>query len=264
MDGTLLDNNARVSATSAALISELTDDGALFTVATARTPASVDILLHDTRMTLPAIVMTGAALWDRRMHRYSHLSLMPDSASAAVRAAFARHGIAPFIYCIDEHSHILDVYHTRAMTHAEQLFYDPRSELPLKCFHLDEEPADDNRTILVFGTGDATRITALADELRRGGLCAVSCYPDTYNADVALIEVFAPGVSKAAAVQAMARECRADRVVVFGDNLNDLSMLAVADVAVAVANAQPAVLAAADRVIGRNSEDAVARFIAED
>jgi hydroxymethylpyrimidine pyrophosphatase-like HAD family hydrolase len=55
-----------------------------------------------------------------------------------------------------------------------------------------------------------------------------------------------------------------ERVVVFGDNLNDLSMFEVADLAVAVDNALPEVKAAADVVIGANTTDAVARFIAED
>ena len=77
-------------------------------------------------------------------------------------------------------------------------------------------------------------------------------------------EVFAPGISKAAAVKRLAHDCAADRVVVFGDNLNDLSMMEIADVSVAVGNALPEVKRRADVVIGRNDEDAVARFIEED
>ena len=59
-------------------------------------------------------------------------------------------------------------------------------------------------------------------------------------------------------------ELGADRLVVFGDSLNDLPMLAVADVAVAVANALPEVREAADIVIEPNYTDSVARFIASD
>ena len=68
-------------------------------------------------------------------------------------------------------------------------------------------------------------------------------------------------MSKARAVQDLARQLGADRIVVFGDNLNDLSMMAVADEAVAVANAFPEVKAAADVVIGPNSADSVAKYI---
>ena len=45
----------------------------------------------------------------------------------------------------------------------------------------------------------------------------------------------------------------ASRLVVFGDNLNDLPMLAEADLAVAVGNALPAVKEAADIVIEPDS-----------
>lgn len=56
----------------------------------------------------------------------------------------------------------------------------------------------------------------------------------------------------------------AERLVVFGDNHNDLPMFEVADESYAVSNAVPAVLEAATGVIGSNDEDAVACWIAED
>ena len=76
------------------------------------------------------------------------------------------------------------------------------------------------------------------------------------------MEVFAVGVSKAAAIRRLAGRIGADRVTVYGDNLNDLPMFAVADEAVAVANAMPGVGEKADRRIGANYEDAVALDIA--
>ena len=76
--------------------------------------------------------------------------------------------------------------------------------------------------------------------------------------------MFAPGVSKASAVTDLKKLTGADRLTVFGDNLNDLPMMAVADVAVAVGNAFPEVKAAADIVIGSNRDDAVALYISEE
>ena len=101
----------------------------------------------------------------------------------------------------------------------------------------------------------------LADELREQCRCSVSSYPDIFNPDIAFLEVFAPGVSKASAVEKLKRMTGADRLTVFGDNINDLPMMAVADVAVAVGNALPEVKAAADIVIGSNRDDAVALYV---
>lgn len=62
----------------------------------------------------------------------------------------------------------------------------------------------------------------------------------------------------------MKEKTGADRVVAFGDNLNDIPMLQAADVAVAVENALPEVKEIADIVIGPNTDDAVAEFISGD
>jgi len=94
---------------------------------------------------------------------------------------------------------------------------------------------------------------------------SVSCnhifYQDIYGSDTANLEVFSPDVSKANAIRRLKERCGADRVVVFGDNINDLSMLAIADEAVAVGNALPEVKEAAGRVISPNTDDSVAKFI---
>ena len=104
-------------------------------------------------------------------------------------------------------------------------------------------------------------VEKLTVELNGATACAAAWYPDVFLRDTGLIDIYAPGVSKASAVKALAAETGADEIVVFGDNLNDLPMMAVADVAVATENALPEVKDRADVVIGRNTDDAVARWI---
>jgi Cof subfamily protein (haloacid dehalogenase superfamily) len=75
-----------------------------------------------------------------------------------------------------------------------------------------------------------------------------------------LVEIAGRGVSKAVALAelAAARGVGARDVVAFGDMPNDLPMFAWAGHAVAVANAHPDVIAAADEVTSSNDEDGVA------
>ncbi|BDH46616.1 pyridoxal phosphatase [Salmonella enterica subsp. enterica serovar Choleraesuis] len=54
-----------------------------------------------------------------------------------------------------------------------------------------------------------------------------------------------------------------DEVIAFGDNYNDISMLELAGMGVAMGNADDAVKAHADRVIGLNSEPVIAQTIRE-
>lgn len=115
--------------------------------------------------------------------------------------------------------------------------------------------------MLIFALGEYDRLEQAADELRQNTDLAVSFYPDNYNPDAALLEILAPNVSKANAIRNLAERIGATEITVFGDNLNDLSMMSVADHAVAVANAQPPVLDRAEIIIGPNNADSVAEYI---
>ena len=78
-----------------------------------------------------------------------------------------------------------------------------------------------------------------------------------------LLEISAAGVTKASALQRLCAGSgvTAAEVVAIGDMVNDLSMLGWAGRAVAVANAHPGVLAAADEMIGANDSDGVAEYL---
>lgn len=265
LDGTLLGADSKLSSESERIISDLSQRGALISVATARTPATVVPILADTFTSIPAIVLTGAAMWDRNMGRFISPITIPQSRVPELQRSFLSHGVNPFIYVLAGESH-LKVYHNGEMTAPEQHFYDARRNLELKKFVLGQPDAYSTAfdcAILFFGVGPKERIEALADELRGEGGVSVSCYPDCFNRSVMYIEVFDAGVSKAEAVKRLAQMTGADRIVVYGDNLNDLPMFAVADEAVAVENALPAVREAATRIIGPNTASSVARDMAE-
>lgn len=77
------------------------------------------------------------------------------------------------------------------------------------------------------------------------------------------IEVSAVGITKAHALAALCaeRSIPATSVIAFGDMTNDLPMLAFAGRSVAVANAHPAVRAAASELTASNEDDGVAQTL---
>lgn len=264
MDGTLLGSDSLVSKRSAEIISDLSRRGALITVATARTPATVVPLLSETFTAAPAIVMTGAAQWDRTPGEYRNVHFIPHADLELIIEVLGRYGIHPFVYSLDSPS-FLNVYHAApTLNPQEKDFYAARCHLTLKHFYLGACAPDLTRIPLCYAVGKHDRMFAAAEELKRCEGVSLSCYYDIFDHDVAHLELQAAGVSKAAAVLELKAALGVKRVVAFGDNLNDLPMLAVADCAVAVGNAFDEVKAKADYVIGPNSEDSVAEFIRDD
>ena len=85
----------------------------------------------------------------------------------------------------------------------------------------------------------------------------------TASGGLQLVEVSAPGVDKATTLALLCEErgIVPERVVAFGDARNDLPMLAWAGTGVAMADAHPSVIAAADDVTGTNADDGVAAWL---
>ncbi|MDE7397330.1 MAG: Cof-type HAD-IIB family hydrolase [Muribaculum sp.] len=268
MDGTLLSTDSRITPESAAILTGLNHDGALFTVATARTPATVEPLLRHTATVPLTVVMTGASLWNRTRRAYESTLFIHPSTCAHVAEVMKSFGLYPFVYTIDNNS-ILHAYHNGLLSKMDTKFIEDRRGLELKRFHIDEAydaAALASHTVLYFAMGHSDKIFPAAEVLEKsnGYPTSVSAYVDIWGNDVAILEVKAPGTSKADSVVQLKRHYEADRLVVFGDNLNDLSMMEIADVAVAVGNAVDEVKAKADIVIGPNSADSVARFVYDD
>ncbi|HYB36039.1 MAG TPA: HAD family hydrolase [Mycobacterium sp.] len=85
----------------------------------------------------------------------------------------------------------------------------------------------------------------------------------TYSTDNGLVEIVPLGVNKATGVEEIARPLGIadDDVVAFGDMPNDVPMLLRAGHGVAMGNAHPEVVAAADEVTAPNTDDGVARVL---
>ncbi|MDH6112054.1 Cof subfamily protein (haloacid dehalogenase superfamily) [Kitasatospora sp. MAP12-15] len=102
------------------------------------------------------------------------------------------------------------------------------------------------------------------DTFLEQGRAAVGALAEiTRSSPIPLLEISAPGVTKASTLARWCAEHGIDRsqVVAFGDMPNDLEMLAWAGTGYAVANAHPHVLAAVANRTVSNQEDGVARVI---
>jgi Cof subfamily protein (haloacid dehalogenase superfamily) len=75
-----------------------------------------------------------------------------------------------------------------------------------------------------------------------------------------LLDVVPASVDKGYGIR---RACEPAQVLAFGDGPNDLALFRAVGLSVAVANADPSVLAAADLVAGSNREEGVASMLAE-
>ncbi|MDE7116639.1 MAG: Cof-type HAD-IIB family hydrolase, partial [Muribaculaceae bacterium] len=259
---------AYLSQKTTGLLNRSIAEGKLFTVATARTPATVAGIIKDVEMNLPAIVFTGAAIWNPASGKYSDIRYMNPDTAVRLAETYRKEKFPIFHFTLE--NDVINIYHIGGkLNELERQFMEERLHSPYKRFHIsptgeDIIPPDISKTIIFYGMQPTHLAEAIHERVSGLPGCRHQCYHDIYGQEIALVDAFAPDATKANAVLRMKEKTGADRVVAFGDNLNDIPMLQAADVAVAVENALPEVKEIADIVIGPNTDDAVAEFISGD
>ncbi len=262
LDGTLLDPQARITPQSARILNRLLDDGLAFTVATARTAATVTQLLADVRLNLPVVLMNGASVYDLKAARYLHTEAFTDQAKGCLIQALRQTQSEGFIYAIDDHQ--MTALYEQARRPESQAFLAERKGRYRKPFEqvTSFETAIRNRSVVYFSTtGTRQALAALETRLSACQDLALSVYRDVYRDGFFYLEAASAAATKASAVHFLKNRYGFARVTSFGDNLNDLPLFAQSDAAYAVANALPEVKDRATGQIGANTQDGVARWL---
>lgn len=265
LDGTLLDRDARLSEETVEILNRLIRHEAVnFTIATARTPATVTGIMERVSTRLPFVVLNGAATWDNAERRFLTVTPLDNDTVEQVCTIFEKHDLRPLIYrrC----GNMIEVHHNGELSRQEMQFVEERLNLPLKRFCLNDADymCGEGDALLIFSMNDYSRLKPVYMEVNAAVRCSSVFYHDISDSSAGLMETYASGVSKAVAVRRLAESIGAERLVVFGDNRNDIPMMKVADYAVAPANAVDEVKDVADEVIEPNYMHSVAKFIEKD
>ncbi len=265
LDGTLLSDESVLTPRTVELLNDAADAGALFTPATARTPATLCHILKDVRLPLPVICMTGSAMWYPHENTYTQIRYLAPQTAREIIDLYRRLRFPTFVYALRDN--MIHVYHIGRMSKYEREFMEDRLTSPYKRFHIDPAggdtlPPDMEHIILIFAmqpVGESRRAYEEVCKEIKG--CNPIFYPDLFDPEMGFMECFGAESTKGKAIERLRKMTGARKIVAFGDNVNDIPMLRQADVAVAVGNAVPELKEVADIVIGPNTEDSVAQFI---
>jgi hypothetical protein len=254
LDGTLLRSDGTVSGRTRAAVESARAAGIELIVVTGRPPRWVRHLADELGDLGLVICANGATVYDPGRHEVvAHIGLDPRAAAEVVRRLKERW---------PELSYAVEQELTFGWDPAYRSRYEPAKgsrQAPIE--ELVREPVTK-----LLARHAAPAPDDLADQVREllGELALV-----THSDDPSLLEISSPGVHKASTLERLAAErgIGPHEVVAFGDMPNDLQLLSWAGHGVAVANAHPLLLDAADEVTASNDEDGVAvvieRLVAE-
>jgi HAD superfamily hydrolase (TIGR01484 family) len=248
LDGTLLRPDETVSERTRRAVAAAREAGITVVLVSGRPPRSIGPLAERVGVGGIAICANGAIIWD--LDSGTMVDYSPLAAEVAARLVHALREAIPG---------------ARLAVELEREFgREPGWSDGLQPVSPEALGAD----ALELITGPVTKLLVrhpdLAfEELTERARRAVGDDAVATWAGLRVVEISAPGVTKAFALERLCRRLgiAAEQVVAVGDMPNDLAMLAWAGTGVAVANADPEVLEAADEVTAANTDDGVALLL---
>ena len=263
LDGTLLNAQAELSDYTASVLNRLIACGIHFSVATARTAATSFLILENIKINIPVVLMNGVVIYDIAAKKYVKKEILQKEPKEQILSAMRRVNLTGLMYALSGDE--LVTYYERICNKALQDFIDERTVKYNKKFMQIDDFANADTDVIYFCFLDSfENINRIYDELESIGDLQIEKYQDIYSGGALwYLEVFNGTASKHNAVQFLREQYGFDRVIGFGDNLNDLSLFAACDECYAVANAKPEVKEAATAVIDSNIDDGVVRWLEE-
>ncbi len=259
LGGTLTDSAGQISSFTKIKLNHLIRKGALITVASRRSSASVAPVLEGIDFNLPIITLNGAALYDLKAKTYLYCKFIPYGAAKEVLGIFEKYGLNCFVHTII--NDILHIYYGDFTNPAEEKLYHASKFHPLKNYIY--SPLPEGRDVVFFRALDTLEMI----EKLYGDIWKLNCkeqitagyYPDSSNEGYYFLEIYSSEASKANAVFELRKRFSADRVAAFGNDKNDITMIQDADYGYAVANASDELKEMAPNFIGDCNSNAVVK-----
>ena len=263
LDGTLLQPDSSFPDEYKKRLNRLIDMGLRFTIATARNYDSAHPILKGLNLRLPVILFNGVYLADFNTGRIlKHSDFIKKEVVQNMLELALPLGIDPFIYTFGEKHQLyyLNATNPGSQAYVESLEGDGRlCQVP----HFDFQEEEKISGFLLIDTHE--RLEPIYHALDEKHFDHLNLY---FAEDVSMkgyywLQSFHQEASKGNMVEILAKkmEVPLERIVVFGDYLNDLDMFRIAGHAIAMENALQEVKDSANEIIGSNAQGAVLQYL---
>ncbi len=258
LDGTLLCSNQKTSDFTNRTVNELVEQGMLFSYATARSylaSAPVTVGLHAK---IPLIVYNGAMIVDNTDGSIMFGHYFEEDAHALLDELL-EHDVFPIVFSLIDGVEKMSFVPER-ISDGTKRFIDMRNDDVRLRPVANPEQLHDGLIFDFTCIDDYDKLSPFYEKCKDHYQAILQM--DIYTKDPWL-EILPKGTSKANAIKEIVQFYNCNKVVVFGDGMNDIEMFKLADEAYAVENAVPELKAIATGIIGGNNDDGVARWLIE-
>ena len=261
LDGTLMHKDLKISDFSVKTINALVEKGVAFTYATARSISSAGTITKDLKLNLPVITRNGAVFADNNTGKIIEKALFTEKEVEMLKEMLPELPKTGFVSCYfgdDMKKVFAGILHTAELQGYLDYYRDDPSVVTVSA--LSEMFMGNPGYVTIIGDRDEIEPLYIRTREYNGWECLFQ--KDVYR-DEYWLEIAPRNSTKAKSILKLKEEYGFDKLVVFGDSANDITMFKIADEAYAVSNAVDELKALATGIIGSNEEDAVAVYLSK-
>lgn len=259
LDGTLLNSRDTINPYSIEVINSLVEKGMLFTYATARSLVSASVVARGLTTRIPVIAYNGAYILNPATGEILASEGFGKEEMEKVIGVLRGSGICHLVYSYIENeekvSWIAGRENSWVCRYKEQRGADRRFR-PLS----DDAHLYDGDIFYFTCAGERDELLPVYDIFSKDARYHCTLQQELYRPEY-LCEIMPAKATKANAILKLKELWGCERVVSFGDAVNDIPMFRISDECYAVENAVDELKAMATGVIGSNDRDGVAVWL---
>ena len=259
LDGTLLTSDVTLSAYTCETLNRLTEQGMLFSYATARSYITARKVTEGLNAHFPLIVYNGVFIVDNTHGNIIISNYFSDDINETI-ADILSHGVYPIVYSVIDEKEKFSYVKGRLSRGTAKFVSSRKDDIrdnPVES----EEGLFLGRIFYITCIDDEEKLAPLYEKYKDVHHCV---FPKDIYSGEQWLEMMPKGASKAAAARQLMEHLGCERLVAFGDGKNDIELFGAADESCAVENADEELKAAATHIIGSNNADGVVKWIEHD
>ncbi|MGI5959110.1 MAG: HAD family hydrolase [Massiliimalia sp.] len=258
LDGTLLNSQTRLSEFTCKTINALVEQGMLFTYATARSLTSALPVTKGLSPNIPVIGYNGVFLFDPS-GEVLHSEQFSQPQIDFLKQCLGQYSVAPLVYSIqDGKERVSWIQGTE--NEGIRYYLKERQGDPRFCPLTDAERLYAGQVFYITCIGNQAQLFPVYERLKEHAEYRCTFQQELYRPEY-WCEIMPPKGTKAHGILHLKERWNCDKVVCFGDAINDIPMFEIADECYAVSNGVNELKTIATGVIGANDEDGVAKWL---
>ena len=259
LDGTLLNTKDRINPKSLQIINGLIKQGMLFTYATARSLSSALVVAEGLSTKNPVITYNGAFIVQPQTGEILSSLFFTGEEADFTKEILERHGISPLVYGYVAGIERVSWNTARENDGIRRYLSNRKEDRRLRPLE-DGRGLYDGEVFYYTCIGEREELEPVYDAFSKDKRFRCTLQQELYREEY-WCEIMPKKATKAEAIKTLKELLHCERIVSFGDAINDIPMFEISDACYAVDNAVPELKKLATGIVDSNDNDGVAKCL---